>query len=117
VFSTFFGGSAGGDVSITDLAVDAQGRLVLSGATELADLPITPGAPQTQLPAPPGGFIARMSADGSAIDYCTYIGCSVVTSVGVDSSSAIYAAGYVGTSAEGLPVTPGAFQTATGRPQ
>jgi hypothetical protein len=52
-----------------------------------------------------------MSPDGGSIDYCTYVDCYDLTSVAVDANMAIYATGY-DDSVPGLPLTPGAFQTA-----
>lgn len=110
VFSTLFGGSGPGGHGLTDVAIDALGRVVVGGGTQFADLPITANAAQPTLPEPPGGFIVRFLPDGSDIDYCTYIGSSNDTHVAVDDAMAIYAAGYT-TPFEGLPLTPGAFQT------
>ncbi|HZL99374.1 MAG TPA: SBBP repeat-containing protein [Planctomycetota bacterium] len=111
VFSTYFPGTGVGDNSFTDVAVDTLGRIVLGGGTELLELPITPNAAQTTLANPPGGFIARMSTDGSSIDFCTYVGCTSLASVAVDQNMAMYATGY-GILIEGLPLTAGAFQPA-----
>lgn len=110
-FSSMFGGPLGGSESITGIAIDTQGRLVMSGAAELADLPTTPAAPQSTLTQLPGGFIVRMSPDASAVDYCTYIGSEVVYDVAVDASDAIYATGQAFFASE-VPITPGAFQPA-----
>lgn len=110
-FSSLFGGATGGSEVFTGIAIDTQGRLVMSGAAELADLPTTPTAPQSTLTQLPGGFIVRMSPDASAVDYCTYIGSEVVYDVAVDASDAIYATGQAFFASE-VPITPGAFQPA-----
>jgi hypothetical protein len=110
VFSTYFPGAGSGDSNIDDIALDAMGRIVLGGVTEFAELPITPDAMQPTVSGTPTGFIARMSPDGSSIDYCTYVDCHDLTSVAVDANMAIYATGYDESAPQGLPLTPGAFQ-------
>jgi hypothetical protein len=120
IASTFFGGSAPEQIkydSCEDLALDALGRVVIGGATRSPDLPVTLNAFQPSIPLPvdSGGFIARLSADLSAVDYCSYVGCTEVRGVAVDASLCLFAAGEVETNAsQGVPVTPGAFQTTFG---
>lgn len=68
-------GWAGGYTKSQALAVDAQGRAYVAGHTSSKQLPVTPNAIQ---PAYAGGFrdafLARISADGKAADYLTYLG-------------------------------------------
>lgn len=56
------------------IAVDREGRAIIGGETNSDDFPTTPGAFNR---APRGGwdgFVARLSADGSALEYATLLG-------------------------------------------
>jgi uncharacterized protein (TIGR03437 family) len=69
VWSTFFGGSAGGD-SISGLAVDSSGNILVAGPPASADLPgleLTPVASRPTFGFNLGGFVARLSPDGSML--------------------------------------------------
>ena len=117
IYSTFFGGTGQGVVGSDwcgDLVVDSLGRAVIGGATGSPDLPVTPNCPQGQLPVPSAGYISRLTVDGSAVDFCTYVGCQGstggVNAVAIDSTGSIYGAG-LAVPSDGLPVTAGAFQT------
>jgi len=69
VWSTFFGGSAGGD-SISGLAVDSSGNILVAGPPASADLPgleLTPVASRPTFGFNVGGFVARLSPDGSML--------------------------------------------------
>ena len=110
-FSTLFGGS--GADGCADLAVDANGRLIIGGIAESPDLPVTSNAVQSTLVGNSCGYLARFSADGSTVDYCTYIHSDIgadLYGVAVDPSGGMYVGGSVASTA-GFPVTPGAFQT------
>jgi hypothetical protein len=111
VFSTLFGAS--GSDGCGDLALDAENRLVLGGGTSSLDLPVTPNAVQSTLVGNPCSYLARFSADGSTLEYCTYIHSDIgayAFAVAVDPSGGMYVGGSVSSTA-GFPVTPGAFQT------
>jgi len=90
VFSTYFGGSD--NDSLLAMGVDGQGRVHIAGSTISTDLPVTAGALQTVSndgvdpdDNPLGeGFYARLSADGSSLEYGTYLG-----GYGYDSALAI----------------------------
>jgi hypothetical protein len=113
IYSTYFGGSgqtAQGADGATCLALDSLGRAVIGGITGSTDLPVTPHCPQGGLPAAKGGFVARLTADGSGVDFCTYVGCHEVRGVATDANFALYAAGRALFN-DGLPLTPGAFQS------
>ena len=70
-YSTFLGGSSQDNQKIWgDADVDARGRLFLTGATGSADFPVTPDA----LPYSNGGFLTRLSPDGTALEYSTRLG-------------------------------------------
>jgi len=114
VYSSYLGGS--GDDLGSAIAVDASGNAYVTGFTESADLPTTPGAFQTTF----GGgvsdaFVSKLNAAGSALLYSSYLGGSDIdngTGIGVDASSNAYITGYSFSS--NFPTTPGAFQTTFG---
>lgn len=75
VYSTYLGGT-GTDIG-RGIAASAAGRAYVTGQTDSQDFPATPGALQTSNNSPfytLDGFVVRLSADGSALDYSTYLG-------------------------------------------
>ena len=77
VFSTYLGGS--GTDTPAALQTDAAGNIYVAGQTTSLDFPTTAGTFQ---PAPlvplwnnssPGGFLAAVGADGSALAWSTYV--------------------------------------------
>jgi hypothetical protein len=90
IYSTYVGG--GDEDHVLAMAVDGHGRVHLAGTTISADFPVTAGALQASSndgydpdDNPLGeAFYARLSADGSALEYGTYLG-----GYGYDSASAI----------------------------
>src|SRR5579883_688341 len=114
VFSTFLGGS--GTDQATRLQLDAEGNIFIAGAAGSLDFPTTAG---TYQPAPvvpawargPGGFIAKIAADGGSVQYATYVAPGVFA-FGLGSSGDVFIAGGGG---PGYPVTDSApFACATG---
>lgn len=89
MFSTFLGGSAPEEAF--DVALDAEGAIYISGGTASSDFP-TVAAFQSVFggqPDPVGvveaagdGFVAKLSADGSALLFSSYLGGSGQDSVG-----------------------------------
>lgn len=85
LYSTFLGGS--GDDRATDVAVDAAGRIVVTGVTASTDFPTF--APTQPLPG--GGedaFVVIFEPDGSQLAFATYFGGS-----GDDAASRLALAG------------------------
>jgi hypothetical protein len=73
IYSTFFGGS--GDDDGKALALDDSGAIYLAGFTNSPDLPISRGAFQRRYSGSGGdAFVTKLSADGAAIVYSTYLG-------------------------------------------
>ncbi len=94
------------------LAVDSTGRAYVAGYGG-AGLPTTTNAYQTSDPGGPyNGFFSVLSADGSTLDYATYLGnttgYSFATGVAVDSNANAY---LTGVAYPGFPVTSGAYDT------
>lgn len=70
LWATYLGGSD--DDWCWKVIVDNQDRPILVGNTDSADFPTTPGAYDRSLDAE-GGFIARLSADGSILEAATLV--------------------------------------------
>jgi hypothetical protein len=94
-FSTFLGGSSGdGGMAI---AVDGTGRAHVTGLIQSNDFTITPG-----------GFVARLNAAGSALDFGMSLGGVIGYGIAVDGTGRAYV---TGSASGGFPTTPGAFDT------
>jgi uncharacterized protein (TIGR03437 family) len=108
VYSTYFGGS--GSDTAAALAVGSDGSLYVTGSTNSADLPVTAGAYLSKLPSTLRGiaaFVFKLNPDG-ALAWATYFTEYGVLSIAVDSAGNPFIGG---TTAGGLPTTPGAYQT------
>lgn len=114
LYSTFLGGDR--DDWGEDVAVDGLERAVVVGATYSPSFPVTPGAFDPDFTGRRDLFVARLSADGSALEYATFLGGSgdecrtldwCFVSIAVDSNSRAYVAGM--TTSTDFPTTPGAF--------
>jgi len=112
VYSTYLGGSSiGYGEKGYGIAVDSAGSAYVTGLTDSADFPTTPGA---LLRTGTGAFVSKLSKDGSALVYSTYLGGERTAGAGiaVDSTGSAYVTGVVESSS--FPTTPGAFQTTCG---
>ena len=125
LYSTYF------PEAIKALAVDAAGSVYVTGSTYLTSFPVTPGLPAGSVWFSPvamtsGGFLTKISADGSHIVYSALLagytvncggGSSCFTggryttgvSVAVDAAGEAYMTGNTNTT--DLPTTAGAFLT------
>ena len=109
LYSTYLGGS-GGDTA-NGIAVDENGSAYVTGATLSADFPTTSGAFQTKLNGAPNVFAAKLSPDGSQLDYSTLLGSGSAAGIAVDvTGNAVI----TGLTRGNYPVTANAFQTAAG---
>ncbi|MCU0612097.1 MAG: hypothetical protein MUE60_09955, partial [Candidatus Eisenbacteria bacterium] len=111
-WSTFLGGSLSDHAE--DVTSDASGDIYVTGHTfSNTDFPVTPGAYQTAFGgAPRDAFVAKTSADGSSLIWCTYLGGT--GSNGEEGSSVSVAANgtvWIGgrTMSSDFPTTAGAF--------
>lgn len=115
VYATYLGGT--GPDGIFALAVDSEGRLIAGGGTGSTNFPL-PDRERAFQPALAGGlgidgFIARLVADGSALDYASYLGgfaLDRVQGLALDSEENIYVTGITGSrrgiqTESGFPVT------------
>ena len=72
VYSTYLGGSWGGD-SARGIAVDTAGGAYVTGWTNSPDFP-TVNAFQSVLKGPKDAFVTKLSPTGSSLSYSTYLG-------------------------------------------
>lgn len=111
VYSTYLGGS-NGDYG-QGIAVDSTGSAYVTGAASSIDFPTTAGAFQTVTHANPGdnAFVSKLSPDGSALAYSSYLGGSnydLAYGIAIDSAGNAYLTGWAWSA--DFPVTQGAFQ-------
>lgn len=110
VFSTFFGGSGGGNDEAKDVALDGSGNVYISGGTGSYDLPGTSSGFDGTLGGATDPFVAKLNSTGTAVTYATYLGGTGDddgTAVAVDTSGNAYVTG--STWSDGFPTTAGAF--------
>jgi hypothetical protein len=108
LYSTYFGG--GGVEDGRGIVLDSAGRMYITGTTTSDDFP-TVNPVQGSMPEGGAAFAARISADGSTIDYSTYLGGEereMVYGIALDHDNRLYIAGH--TESVDFPTTPGAFQ-------
>jgi hypothetical protein len=90
VFSTLF------PASINDVALDASDNVIVGG-TAAATFPTTPGAFQPATSGGIEGFVAKLTSNGSALAFGTFLGGGLqsdrVKGVAVDSTGNIYVTG------------------------
>ena len=115
VYSTYLGGT--GQEIGRGIAVDTAGNAYVTGTTESADFPTTPGTIQRTF----GGglrdvFVSKLNPLGSGLVYSSYLGGSNLegenSGIAVDTlpNPNAYVVGF--TVSTDFPVTPGAFQPA-----
>jgi hypothetical protein len=115
VYSTYLGGSD--DDCGEGIAVDSAGNAYVAGETLSTDFPITKEAFQPACASCSNGlvdtFAAKLSADGSALIYSTYIGGNnedLFPMIAIDRGGNMYIEG--STFSTDYPTTPQAFQPA-----
>jgi len=109
VYATYLGGSA--DDNAHGIAVDGSGRAYVTGDTDSKNFPLQQAFQGTFGGLTYDAFVTRLSADGSALSYSSYLGGTgndFGAAVTVDSSGNAYIAGY--TFSTNFPSTNG-FQT------
>src|ERR1039458_9143230 len=108
VYATYLGG-AGADAGL-GIAVDSAGSAYVVGSTNSQNFPVTAGALQTRLAGSSDVFVAKLSPDGSALVYATYLGGAgfdTAAAIAVDSSNNAYLGG---AAAADFPTTTGAYR-------
>lgn len=112
-YSSFVGGN--GRDSVSAVAFDTEGNVILAGETSSIDFPVANAGQPTRRGAT-DGFVVKVSPDGSQILHATYIGGSAddrASGVAVDPAGNIYVTGV--TTSLDFPVTPDAFDLENGR--
>ena len=110
VYATYLGGS--GADGVNGVAVDASGAAYLTGSTQSADFPVTPGAFQRQRSGTADAFVAKLSPAGDTLTYASYLGAGSDNglAVAVDSQGDAFVTGQ--SNSASFPVTPGALNAA-----
>lgn len=119
VFSTYLGGS--GYDQPAAIAVDANGNVVVAGYTQSVDFPMkNPISHGSVIQYEANGFVASVSADGSALNYASILGggtpqyespTTYTTALALDASGNAYITGT--TDSPVFPVTTGALNWGT----
>ena len=82
IYTTYLGGTS--DDFPTGIGVDQSGNAFISGGTSSTDFPTTPGAAFPHADPTTGHFLAKLSADGSALEYSTYLPTSTAGARGIE---------------------------------
>jgi hypothetical protein len=109
-YSTFLGGT--GTDEGHGIAVDGEGRAYVTGTTESANYPTTPGAFDRTFNGFRDAFVTKLNASGSALAYSTFLGGTDLdegAGIAVDRRGRAYVTGRTGSA--DYPTTPGAFDT------
>jgi hypothetical protein len=94
-----------------DIALDAQGNTYLTGLTDGASFPTTPGAFDTTYNGNGDAYIVKFDPTGTIV-YATYLGGAMLdqgSKIAVDTAGNAYVVGF--TYADDFPTTPGAYDT------
>jgi uncharacterized protein (TIGR03437 family) len=109
LYSTLLGG---GDYDFSNgVAVDSEGSAYIVGETKSDDFPVTAQAAQRRKGSDRDAFVAKLSPDGAALVYSTYLGGKEIdfgNGIAVDAAGAAYVTGV--TYSEDFPTTAGAYQ-------
>ena len=103
LYATYVDGS--GDDEASAITVDPSGSAFVAGTTTSTDFPLSASAYRR---TPAGGFVTRLSPDGSQVLASTYVA-GQPKRLALDPSGNVYVAG--GTKDASFATTPGAYQT------
>ena len=96
IYSTFLGGSAHENEAGLDIGVDVSGQAYLTGYTYSPDFPTLPGSYDTTHNGSQDVFLTRLTPDGDAVSYSTFLGGSgneVAHALAVDAGGEVYLTG------------------------
>ncbi len=111
-YVSYLGGTGTDGTSNMGIAVDSAGYAYITGRTNSANFPTTPGAYQTTNAGGNDAFVTKFDPSGNLV-YSTYLGGTGVDygyAIAVDSAGNIYVTGR--TDSTDFPVTPSAYQAA-----
>jgi len=97
VYSTFLGGPDPATEGACDIAVDSDGSAVVVGMTGAMDFPTAGNVIQSQLAGDLDMFITRLTPDGTALTFSTYLGGTLkemdeCSGIGIDHFGNVYVA-------------------------
>ncbi len=108
-YSTYF--PAGSRlIDCWDMTVDQYGCAYIVGTSHFGEIPVTQGAYDTTANGAWDAYVAKFEANGSALNYSTYLGGGFTEwgwSVAVDEFGNAYVGGHTGSAT--FPTTPGAY--------
>jgi hypothetical protein len=107
VWSTYIG-MAGSVERAVGIAVDAAGSAYVTGQTATSTYPVTAGAWQKGSAAG-GSFVTKLSPQGNALVYSTYVAGATTDAIAVDAGGSAYV---TGTASPALVTTPASLQPA-----
>lgn len=116
LYSTYLGGSGTENdfragVNASGIAVDAAGNAYVTGRTASPDFPVVNALQASFRGGDYDAFVAKLSPDGGALLYSTYLGGAASDSgngIASDPAGNVYVVG--GTRSDDYPITAGAFQ-------
>jgi photosystem II stability/assembly factor-like uncharacterized protein len=94
VFSTYLGGNSGDSASA--IALDLAGNVYVAGASASLDFPTAEAlqnAPHQSAFGVSDAFITKLSSNGAAVSYSTYLGRADARGLAVSPAGAVYVAG------------------------
>ena len=111
IYSTYLGGS-GTDAGLA-ITIDPSGAAYVTGSTTSADFP-TVGPYQGALAGAQDAFVSKLSPNGGALTFSTYLGGAAGSTTGRGIAVNIFGQTFVAgeTSSASFPTTAGAFSTA-----
>jgi RHS repeat-associated protein len=112
-YSTYINAAAG-FAHVYSLDIDGNGEAFISGESGAYSDPLYPTTPGSYAPTLPwhyNGFVTKLDASGTSLDYSTYLNCHGDCrpyDIAVDSLGSAYVTANI---AGGITVTPGAYHT------
>ncbi len=110
-YATFVGGGSDTDDGLT-ISTDSAGRAYVGGYTASTDFPVTAGAIQSAHAGQVDGYVFRVNASGTALEYSTFIGGNgrdIVYRIKANSAGEAYLLG--NSTSNNFPTTAGVYQT------
>lgn len=119
VYCGYIGGNSLDEAA--GIAVDSKGCAYVAGTTcsDSASFPVAVGPRLTRLPGPIDGFVAKVNATGTALEYCGYFGGADsrydhLYGIAVDAEGHAYLAGMTGGLEKDLALTVGPYLKRSG---